>query len=140
MTLINLQNKPRQFRICTKNINYICGLFMQKSLRIFLMFSFLLVFLSNTTGISIYLEHQNHPSVKTDTKKNKEPKKGFAISEDDQCQCALHMQMHTGLLPELPGIAFVTDTKNSTEIPQQNAGTYRCLIDFFSSRAPPYFS
>lgn len=112
---------------------------MQKTLKIFFTFSLLLIFLSNVSGISICLEHAKHVTTKIDNKKDSKKEKAPTVSQDD-CQCALHLQMNTSLLPEIQNLNFAINDSNDNEIPQPKAVSYRCLLDFFSSRAPPVLS
>ncbi|REC59350.1 hypothetical protein DRF65_26360 [Chryseobacterium pennae] len=110
---------------------------MQKTLKTFFVFSLLLIFLSNVSGISICLEHAKHATAKTFPKKDSKEEKGPTFSKDDHCQCALHMHMHNVVLPESLTVDFAVNTANDSEMPQPKAINYRCLLDFFSSRAPP---
>jgi hypothetical protein len=113
---------------------------MHKTLKTFFVFSLLLVFLSNVSGISVCLDHAKHLTSKAVEKKHSKEDNGSTFSQDDECQCALHLQMNNILIPEIQNIEFVLDTVNDNEIPQLKTTTYRCLLDFFSSRAPPHFS
>jgi hypothetical protein len=110
---------------------------MQKTLKTFFVFSLLLIFLSNVSGISICLEHAKHATAKTLHKKDSKKEQGITFSQDDHCQCALHMHMNHVVLPESLTVDFAVNTANSSEMPQPKAINYRCLLDFFSSRAPP---
>lgn len=113
---------------------------MQKSIKIFFIFSLLILFVSNVSGISVCLEHSKHASSNIETGENSSDKKESTISKDDQCQCAIHLQMNTCLFPEVQHVNLVSTSENNTETPHSKAITYTCLIDFFSSRAPPYQS
>lgn len=110
---------------------------MQKTLKTFFVFSLLLIFLSNVSGISICIKHAKHATAKTFHKKDSKKEKGLTFSQDDDCQCALHMHMNNVVLPESLTIDFIANASNDSEIPQPKAINYRCLLDFFSSRAPP---
>ncbi|MBP2617806.1 hypothetical protein [Chryseobacterium jejuense] len=70
-------------------------------------------------------------------KKGSKEEKIPTFSQDDECQCALHMHMNNILLPESLQMNFVVNTSNDSEMPHPKAISYRCLLDFFSSRAPP---
>ncbi|MCS3531690.1 hypothetical protein M2373_003109 [Chryseobacterium sp. JUb7] len=110
---------------------------MQKSLRAFFVFSLLLIFVSNISGISVCLDHAKHNTSKLFPKKDSKKENVPTFSQDDECQCALHMHMNNTLIPEALTIDFTLSTLNDSEMPQPKAITYRCLLDFFSSRAPP---
>lgn len=122
------------------NIAYICHSFMQKTVKHFFVFSLLLIFLSNVSGISVCLEHAKHSTSKSTEKKNSKEEKGDVFSQDDQCQCALHLQMNTSLIPDIQNVDFALQNIGHSVIPHPKAVEYRRLIDYFSSRAPPYFS
>lgn len=109
---------------------------MQKFLRIFFVFSLLLIFVSNVSGVSMCLDHAKHAKSKVIYKKGSKEEKIPTYSQDDECQCALHMDMNNILLPEPLNMDFAIDTTNDNEMPQPKAISYRCLLDFFSSRAP----
>ncbi|AZB10844.1 hypothetical protein EG344_19375 [Chryseobacterium sp. G0162] len=113
---------------------------MQKTLKTFFVFSLLLIFLSNVSGISICLEHAKHATAKTLHKKDSKKEKVPTVSQNDDCQCALHLQMNTSILPENQNQDFTFNITNNNEMPQPKAKTYRCLLDYFSSRAPPRLS
>lgn len=113
---------------------------MQKTLKTFFVFSLLLIFLSNVSGISICLEHAKHATAKTLHKKDSKKEKVPTVSQNDDCQCALHLQMNTSILPENQNQDFTFNITNNNEMPQPKARTYRCLLDYFSSRAPPRLS
>lgn len=113
---------------------------MQKSFRNFFVLSLLLVFFYNASGLSVCLDHAGHSkdlSVKVKDSKNG---KEASFSQDDECQCALHLQMNHVLIPEPLSIDFPTRNSIASEIPHTKAITYRCLLDYFSSRAPPVLS
>lgn len=112
---------------------------MQKFLRIFFVFSMLLIFMSNVSGVSTCLDHAKHTKTKLMYKKGSKEEKIPTFSQDDECQCALHMHMTNILLPEPLQMNFAVNTSNDSEMPQPKAISYRCLLDFFSSRAPPSF-
>lgn len=116
---------------------YICFSIMQKFLRVFFVFSLLLIFVSNVSGVSTCLDHAQHAKSKVIYKKGSKEEKIPTFSQDDECQCALHMHMNNILLPEPLDMDFAIDTTNDNEMPQPKAISYRCLLDFFSSRAPP---
>ncbi|QQQ29003.1 hypothetical protein [Chryseobacterium indoltheticum] len=113
---------------------------MQKILKTFFVFSLLLIFLSNVSGISVCLEHARHSVTKTADKKESKGEKSKTISQDDECQCDLHLHMNASLLPDIQDLDIVFNTENKSEMPQSKAKTYRCLLDYFSSRAPPCLS
>ncbi|WP_126650509.1 hypothetical protein [Chryseobacterium aureum] len=110
---------------------------MQKFLRVFFVFSLLLIFVSNVSGVTTCVDHARHAKSKVIYKKGSKEEKIPAFSQDDECQCALHMHMTNILLPEPLNWDFAIDTTNDHEMPQPKAISYRCLLDFFSSRAPP---
>ncbi|MCY0970750.1 hypothetical protein [Chryseobacterium wangxinyae] len=110
---------------------------MLKTLKTFFVFSLLLIFLSNVSGISVCLEHAKHSITKTADKKDSKGEKSKTISQDDECQCDLHLHMNASLLPEIQNLDFAFTTLNNSEKPQPKPKTYRCLLDYFSSRAPP---
>ncbi|WP_288442575.1 hypothetical protein [uncultured Chryseobacterium sp.] len=111
---------------------------MQKFLRVFFVFSLLLIFVSNVSGVTTCLDHARHSKGKVTYKKGSKEEKIPTFSQDDECQCALHLHMSSVLLPEPLNLDFAIDTTNDNEMPQPKAISYRCLLDFFSSRAPPY--
>lgn len=113
---------------------------MFSSIKNFFTYSLLLLFFYNISGLGICIEHAEHSknhSVKTDGSKKGQEKN---ISQDDNCQCALHFQMNHVLLPEATVIELPLAQAVIIRNPQSKAITYSCLIDFFSSRAPPSFS
>lgn len=110
---------------------------MQKFLRVFFVFSLLMIFVSNVSGVTTCLDHSRHAKSKVTYKKGSKEEKIPSFSQDDECQCALHMHMTNVLLPEPLNLDFAIDTANDNEMPQPKAISYRCLLDFFSSRAPP---
>jgi hypothetical protein len=110
---------------------------MQKFLRVFFVFSLLLILISNVSGVTTCIDHARHAKSKLLYKKGSKEEKIPTFSQDDECQCALHMQMTTILLPEPLNLDFGIDCNNDCEMPQPKAISYRCLLDFFSSRAPP---
>ncbi len=116
---------------------YICFSIMQKFLRVFFVFSLLLIFVSNVSGVTTCLDHAKHAKSKVIYKKGSKEEKIPTFSQDDECQCALHLHMSNVLLPEPLNLDFAIDTTNDSEMPQPKAISYRCLLDFFSSRAPP---
>ncbi|OCA69080.1 hypothetical protein BBI01_17870 [Chryseobacterium artocarpi] len=113
---------------------------MLKTLKTFFVFSLLLIFLSNVSGISVCLEHAKHSVTKITDKKDSKGEKSKTISQDDECQCDLHLHMNASILPEIQHLDFTLNTSNKSEMPQTKAKTYRCLLDYFSSRAPPCLS
>lgn len=119
---------------------YFCGLIMQKSLKNFFVLSLLLVFFYNVSGLSVAIEHAQHSKSSSAKAKHPKTEKGSSISQDDECQCALHMQMNHVLLPESLSIEFPMSNLVDRQIPHTKAITYRCLLDYFSSRAPPSLS
>ncbi len=116
---------------------YICFSIMQKFLRVFFVFSLLLIFVSNVSGVSTCLDHAKHTKSKVIYKKGAKEEKIPTFSQDDECQCVLHMHMNNVLLPEPLEMDFAINSTNDSEMPQPKAISYRCLLDFFSSRAPP---
>ncbi len=94
----------------------------------------------NVSGLAISIEHSGHHVRRTENSEHQKSKAGSEISQDNNCQCALHFQMNHSLGPDLaiPDFSFIQDNKN--EIPQPEVITYTCLLDYFSSRAPPSFS
>ncbi len=110
---------------------------MQKFLRIFFVFSLFLIFISNISGVSTCLDHAQHTKSKVMYKKGSKEEKIPTFSQDDECQCALHMHMNNILLPESLDMDFAVNISYDSEMPQPKAISYRCLLDFFSSRAPP---
>ncbi|NIF04771.1 hypothetical protein F3J23_04890 [Chryseobacterium sp. Tr-659] len=110
---------------------------MQKFLRVFFVFTLLLIFVSNVSGIGICLDHAKHAKSKVIHKKGSKEEKIPTFSQDDECQCVLHMHMNNVLLPERLDVNFALNSSNDNEMPQPKAISYRCLLDFFSSRAPP---
>ncbi|WP_426483072.1 hypothetical protein [Chryseobacterium sp. R2ACT005] len=110
---------------------------MQKFLRVFFVFSLLLIFVSNISGVNTCLDHAKHSKSKVIYKKGSKEEKIPTFSQDDECQCALHMHMNNVLLPEALNMNFAINSTNDSEMPQPKAISYRCLLDFFSSRAPP---
>lgn len=110
---------------------------MQKFLRVFFVFSLLLIFISNVSGVTTCLDHHRHAKSKVIYKKDSKEEKIPTFSQDDECQCVLHMHMANILLPEPLNLDFTINASNDDEMPQPKAISYRCLLDFFSSRAPP---
>jgi len=113
---------------------------MQKIVKHFFVFSLLLIFLANVSGISVCLEHAKHLTSEHVEKKNSKDEKSANFSQDDQCQCALHLQMNSCLFPEIQILDFALQDIDHSVITHPKAVEYRRLIDYFSSRAPPYFS
>nr|WP_315035099.1 hypothetical protein [uncultured Chryseobacterium sp.] len=109
-------------------------------MKTFFVFSLLLIFLSNVSGISICLEHAKHATARIVNKKDSQKEKVPTFSQNDDCQCALHLQMNTSILPEAQHQDFAFNPANNNEMPQPKARIYRCLLDYFSSRAPPCLS
>ncbi|MCJ8152702.1 hypothetical protein MKJ01_02855 [Chryseobacterium sp. SSA4.19] len=112
---------------------------MRTYFRNFFVFSLLLVFLYNVSGIGSCMEHIRHSKTLSEKTKSSKPEKGSTISQDDECQCALHMQMNNVLMPEMLAIQWTADVVSDGEMPHPKAITYRCLLDYFSSRAPPVY-
>jgi len=113
---------------------------MFSSINKFLIFTLLLLFFYNISGLAICIEHAEHSknhSVQADGSE-----KGYEkyITQDDNCQCALHFQINHILLPEETVIDLPFAQIAIVQNLQSKAITYSCLIDFFSSRAPPSFS
>jgi hypothetical protein len=110
---------------------------MDSSIKKFFIFSVLLLLFYNISGLGICIEHsqhsKNHPA-KTDGSKKENHK---YISQDDNCQCALHFQMNHVLLPDVTSVELSSPQLTTATNPQPKVLTYSCLIDFFSSRAPP---
>ncbi|MGH1517905.1 hypothetical protein [Chryseobacterium sp. JK1] len=110
---------------------------MQKFLRVFFILSLFLIFVSSVSGVTTCLDHAKHSKTKVVYKKGSKEEKIPTFSQDDECQCALHMHMNNVLLPEPLNMDFSINITNDNEMPQPKAISYRCLLDFFSSRAPP---
>lgn len=100
-------------------------------------FPILLILLYNVSGISIGIEHASHS--KSELVKAKDFK-GKVVSQDDQCQCDLHLQANHVLIPESLDIEFLITQKVNSKIPRSRMSTCKTLLDYFSSRAPPLFS
>lgn len=98
------------------------------------------MFFYNVSGLSVYVEHALHSKNFSAKTKDSKTEKGSTVSQDDECQCALHMQMNHVLLPEPLAIELPISTLIDHEMPHTKAVTYRCLLDYFSSRAPPSLS
>lgn len=113
---------------------------MQKILKTFFVFSLLMVFVYNVSGIRVCFDHARHAKSFAAKLKHSKTEKGPAVSQDDECQCALHLQMHHVLLPDLFALELPDSRSVSGEIPHPKAIAYYCLLDYFSSRAPPYSS
>lgn len=113
---------------------------MQKKLQTFFIFSLLLIFISNVSGVSLCLEHAKHLSTKSVEKKHASDENNSTVSQDEKCQCKLHLQMNHSILPEIKEVVFFQTTLTNNEILQPKTTTYRCLLDYFSSRAPPILS
>lgn len=113
---------------------------MRKTLNIFFVFSLLLIFLYNVSGIGICIDHSQHRSSKTVENKDSEDTQHAKISKEDNCQCILHFQMNNSLLADITLVDFVVFQTNKTNIFQLKTKNYRCLLDYFSSRAPPSLS
>ncbi|KFC19529.1 hypothetical protein [Chryseobacterium sp. FH1] len=113
---------------------------MKRSLRNFFVFFSLLIFVYNVSGLGICIDHAQHSKSISSKAKNSKTEKETSISQDDECQCALHMQMNHILLQEPLAIEFPIDTSVDHQIPHSKSITYRCLLDYFSSRAPPSLS
>ncbi|WP_294199211.1 hypothetical protein [Chryseobacterium endophyticum] len=111
---------------------------MQKILKTFFVFSLLTVFLYNVSGISVCIEHARHAKNFAAKLKDQKTGKGTSISQDDECQCAIHMQMNHVLLPEPMVIDLPHGDTFSGEMAHTKAIAYYCLLDYFSSRAPPH--
>lgn len=109
---------------------------MSELLRKILIIPLLLMFIINVSGVGVCVEHSQHSS-KASTKLNSDEKE-TCIDNEDVCQCLLHMHMNQVLMPETLVIDTPINTTIDKEMPQPKATTYRCLLDFFSSRAPPY--
>ena len=113
---------------------------MGKFLKTFFVSSLLVLFLYNVSGVGVAIEHARHSkdiSAKTEHSKSE---KSSTFSQDENCQCALHMQMHHSILPETVWIHLPLSSQIDDEKPQPKASTFRSLLDDFSSRAPPFFS
>lgn len=81
-----------------------------------------------------------HSITEATDKKDSKVEKTATISHDDECQCDLHLHMNSSLIPEIQHLDFALDSLNRNEMPQPKAKTYRSLLDYFSSRAPPSLS
>lgn len=110
---------------------------MHQSFKHFFIFTLLLTFLYNASGIGVCIEHAAHKNEQATGTKSPKTEKGIVFSQDDNCQCALHMDMNHMLLPEPVMVEMPVDLNSVAEIPHSKAITYRCLLDYFSSRAPP---
>lgn len=106
----------------------------------FFVFSMMLMLIYNISGLAIAVEHSSNHVSHSGNSKQKKSKTGSEISKDNDCQCALHFQMNHILLPELALLDFPILEERTSELPQPKVKTYRCLLDYFSSRAPPAFS
>lgn len=113
---------------------------MAKKIKNFFVFSMMLMLIYNVSGLAIAVEHSSHHVSHSGNSKQKKSKTGSEISQDNDCQCAVHFQMNHILLPELALLDFPISKKQTSELPQPKAKTCRCLLDYFSSRAPPAFS
>lgn len=113
---------------------------MQKTFRNFFVFSLLLLFFYNVSGVGICIEHAQHSKNISAKSKNSKTEKHSSISQDDECQCALHMQMNHIMITDSFSLEFPVSNLINQEIPHTKAITYRCLLDYFSSRAPPSLS
>lgn len=113
---------------------------MKKSLKNFFLFSLLLAFIFNVSGMSVHFEHVKH-SKNIDSKvKDSKNQKTAKFSQDEDCHCALHLQMNHFQSVENLSISTFADSLINDGYTQSEAFAYRCLLDYFSSRAPPYFS
>lgn len=119
---------------------YFYSLIMQKSIKSFFVFSLLLLFLYNVSGYNLSVEHAGHTKNFSVKVKDSKTENQSSISQDDDCQCALHMQMNHMLLIQPVTIELANSTSTIQEIPHTKAIAYHCLLDYFSSRAPPYLS
>lgn len=113
---------------------------MLTNLKNFFVFSVMLMLIYNLSGLAISIEHSSHQVSHSENSKHKKLKTGSEISQDNDCQCAIHFQMNHVLLPELSLLDFPIVEELTSEMYQPKAVTYRSLIDYFSSRAPPVFS
>ena len=113
---------------------------MLSSIKKFFVFSLLLLCFYNISGLSTCIEHAQHSNRHSAEKESNKKENHASVSQDDNCQCALHFQMNHVLLPEIAELVLPFPKVPATENVQHKATTYRCLIDFFSSRAPPFFS
>nr|WP_314490189.1 hypothetical protein [uncultured Chryseobacterium sp.] len=112
---------------------------MQKIFRFFFVSTLLLVFLYQASGIGVCIEHTQHTRSRSILNKDHHKTKGETkFSPDDSCQCALHLSMNHVLLPEDQSIDFEISTTNNHQLDEPKTFTYRCTLDFFSSRAPPF--
>jgi hypothetical protein len=113
---------------------------MLSSIKNFFVFSLLLLSFYNISGIGVCIEHAQHSQNHFHKTEHKEKENHASISQDDNCQCALHFQMNHFLLPEVTEVELPVSRTITVQTPQSKAITYSRLIDFFSSRAPPSFS
>lgn len=113
---------------------------MTTTIKNFFVFSLMLMLIYNVSGLAISIEHSSHHVSHNEDSKHQKSKAESTISQDNDCQCALHFHMNHFWLPEVPLIDFPLLEKQTCETPQPKAKTYRCLLDYFSSRAPPSFS
>ncbi len=109
----------------------------QVSLRHFFVFSLLLLFLGNVSGIGVCLEHRQHNKEISNKNKDSRSEKGPVMSKDDQCQCALYLSLNHSLIPESAVLNFPEEIIESRHVPHPEIFAYYCLLDYFSSRAPP---
>jgi len=110
---------------------------MQKSLRNFFVLSLMLALFYNVSGLSLSIDHAQHSKNASSKIKKSKSEKETCISQDDDCQCALHMQMNHVVIPESLSIDSYVSVLINSEVPHSKATAYRCLLDYFSSRAPP---
>ncbi len=122
------------------NFSLLLHFSMPKTIKNFFVFSMMLMLIYNVSGLAVTIEHSSHHLSDSENSKQKKSKTGSEISQDNDCQCALHFQMNHILLPELALLDFPIFEEPTGELPQPKVKTYRCLLDYFSSRAPPAFS
>lgn len=108
---------------------------MKEFFKKILIIPLLLLFLINASGINVCIEHSQHSSTSTKIDQNK---KETCIDNEDVCHCLLHMHMNQVLMPETLAVDVPISSTINEEMPQPKAINYRCLLDFFSSRAPPH--
>lgn len=113
---------------------------MQKILRFFFISTLLLLFLYQASGIGVCIEHTQHAQSRSFADQDHHKSKGDTkFSADDSCQCALHLSMNHVFLPDNQSIDFEIDTTNNHQLEEPKIVIYRCTLDFFSSRAPPFY-
>lgn len=110
---------------------------MGKSFKTFFAYLLLLVFLCNVSGAGVMVSHSGHTAGMQIKKSDKKSLNHSEVSQDDECQCALHLHMNNSLLEDTYVLNFpkenVYQTKSILNKPFRN----HSLLEYFSSRAPP---